>query len=277
MNREILYKEGNTMRILRDLRLSTKLLILIEVTTGSYSRLKQIADKLGITIQGISEYVRIMDSEGLIHHINGEYKATKKGVQFLHENIREFKEFVDRTMERLEIIDICVAIAKTSIKKEEKVGLFMENGVLTAYVNKPSRSTGIAVSDAEIGDDVPIKDLEGIVDLRLGALYILELPSMREGSTHRIRAEEVKKVYSDFKPHKIGALDVVGLALLNKLGLTCDFEFAPIDSAIEAVLRGIDVMVVGSTDNVYKMVSTIDEINAVSQDKIEYSFISFAQ
>ncbi len=265
------------MRILRDLRLSTKLLILIEVTTSSYSRLKQIADKLGITIQGISEYVRIMDSEGLIQHINGEYKATKKGVQFLHENIRELREFVDRTMERLEVIDICVAIAKTSIKKGEKVGLFMENGILTAYLNKPSQSTGIAVSDAETGDDVPIRDLEGIVDLRLGALYILELPSIREGRTYRIQVEEVKKVYSDFSPNKIGALDVAGLALLNKLGLTCDFEFAPIISTIEAVQRGIDVMVVGATDNVYKMISTIDEINAVSQDKIEYNLISLVK
>ncbi len=33
----------------------------------------------------------------------------------------------------------------------------------------------------------------------------------------------------------------------------------------------------GKTDNVYKMISTIDEINAVSQDKIEYNLISLVK
>lgn len=265
------------MKPLRDLRLSTKLLILIEVTTGSYSKLKQIADKLGITVQGVSEYMRIMESEGLIQRVHGEYKATKKGVQVLHENIRELKEFIDETMEKMDIIDVCAAIAKTPVKKGEKVGIFMENGILTAYEGRQSRSTGTAMADADIGDDVPIKDLEGMVDLRFGRLCIVELPSTREGGTRRIRGEDVSTVFASFNPGKVGALDIVGRALLNKRGLRCDFEFAPVTSVIEAVQRGIDVLVVGSTDSVYKLISTIDENNAVSQDKIEYTLVSLAK
>ena len=265
------------MKILRDLRLSTKLLILIEITTGSYTKLQPIADKLGITIQGVSEYMRIMHSEGFIQRINGEYRATKKGVQFLHENMRELREFVDRTMAELDIVEVCAALAKTPIKKGEKVGLFMEEGILTAYSGKPSKSVGLSMSDAEIGDDVPVKDLEGMVDLRLGVLYIVELPSIRDGGTHNVQEEEVKKVYSSYNPDKIGALDIVGRVLLNKIGIVCNFEFSPVTSVIEAVHRGFNVMVVGSCDAVSEMVSTIDEANTVSLDKINYELVSFAK
>ena len=218
-----------------------------------------------------------MQSEGLIQNISGEYKATKKGVQLLHKNIRELKEFVDKAMERLDIVDVCAAIAKTPIKKGEKVGLFMEKGFLTAYSNKPSKSTGIAMSEVQIGDDLAIKDLEGVIELSFGEFYIIELPSIRDGGTHKISVEKVKKIYSSFKPDKIGALDIIGFTLLNKLGLKCDFEFAPINPVIEAVQKGLNVMVIGSTDNVHKMTSIVNEINTSSLDKIEYKLISFVK
>ena len=265
------------MKILRDLRLSTKLLILIEITTGSYTKLQPIADKLGITIQGVSEYMRIMHSEGFIQRINGEYRASKRGVQFLHENMRELNEFVDRTMAELDIVEVCAAVAKTPINKGEKVGLFMEEGILTAYSGRPSKSVGLSMSDAEIGDDVPVKDLEGMVDLSLGKLCIVELPSIRDGGTHNVQEDEVRRVYSDFNPDKIAALDIVGHVLLSKLGITCDFEFSPTTSAVEAVHRGLNVMVVGSCDAVNEMISTINEANTVSLDKIDYELISFVK
>jgi putative transcriptional regulator len=277
MYRDMHVYHGSEMKLLRDLRLSTKLLILIEVTTGSYSKLRQIADKLDITIQGVSEYMRIMHEEGLIQRINGEYRATKKGVQFLHENIRELKEFVDRTLDQLDIVEMCAAVAKTPIKKGEKVGLFMENGILAAYTDRVSRSTGIAVSDAQAGDDVPVRDLEGMVDLCMGRLAIVELPSIRDGGTHGVQEEEIKTIYSNFNPDKIGALDIVGRVLLNKLGIACDFEFAPISAVIEAVQRGLNVMVMGSSDTVCKMIALIDEMNTASMDKIEYELISLVK
>lgn len=277
MYRRIHVSHGSEMKILRDLRLSTKLLILIEVTTGSYSKLRQIADRLDITIQGVSEYMKIMHAEELIQRIDGEYRATKKGVQFLHENIRELKEFLDRTLDQLDIVEVCAALARTPVKKGEKVGLFMENGMLTAYTDKKSRSTGIAVSDAQAGDAIAVRDLEGMVDLHLGSLYIVELPSIRDGGTCGIQEEKVRAIYQTFNPDKIGALDVVGRVLLNKLSLGCDFEFASVISAIEAVQKGLDVIVVGSADAVSKMIATLDEINTASMDKIEYKLLSFVK
>jgi Predicted transcriptional regulator len=259
------------MKILRDLRLNTKLLILLEITIVSHSKLKPIADRLGITVQGISEYMKIMQSEGLVHITGGGYKATKKGVQFLHENIRDLKEFVERTMKKLEVIDLCAAIAKTRIKEGERVGLFMENGILTAYSNRSSGSMGTAMFDAGVGEDLGIKDLEGVIELLPGKLCIIELPMIEEGGTHKIDTKKAKSL--TFKPDRIGALDIVGLSFINELNLKCDFEFAPMNSTIEAVQRGMNVMVAGSAESVHKMILAIDEINSASSDKIEYTLL----
>lgn len=263
------------MKILRDLRTSTKLLILSEITTDSYSKLKPIADKLAITIQGVSEYMKIMQAEGLVQTIGGEYKATTKGVQLLHDNIRQLKDFVDKTMERLDIIDVCTAIAKTPVKKGETVGLFMECGILTAYSKKKSKSTGIAMSDVAVGEDLGVTGLEGVVELSSGTLFIIELPTIRDGGSRKVALEKVRKKISAFKPDRIAALDITGLALIDKLGLKCDFEFAPINPAIEAVQKGLSVMAVGSTGSVHNLFSAIDEANAASEVKMKYELLSF--
>jgi len=77
------------MKILRDLRLITELLILLDVINNPHVKLKNIAEKLDITVQGASEYLRRMRKEGFIQNIGGEYKATKKGIEFLHTNFSE--------------------------------------------------------------------------------------------------------------------------------------------------------------------------------------------
>ena len=178
------------MKILRDLRLSTKLLILLEITRKPRIKLKTIADKIGISIQGVSEYLKIMSEEELVQNIGGEYKATNKGVQFLHKHFSELKNFVDKSIEKLNLIEVCCAIAKTKINKGDKVGLFMENGILTAYAGKKSKSVGTAISDACIDEDIPIKNLEGIVELTQGKLCIIEIPSIRDGGSRNINIED---------------------------------------------------------------------------------------
>ncbi|MEE9150780.1 MAG: winged helix-turn-helix domain-containing protein [Thermoplasmata archaeon] len=262
------------MKILRDLRLSTELLVLLEVINDPHVKLKTIAEKLDITVQGASEYLRRMKKEGFIQSIGGEYRATKKGIEFLHSNFSELKEFVDLKIAELNIIDVCAAIAKTQIKEGDEVGLFMENGVLTAYSKRDSQSKGIALSDADIDEDAAIKNLGGMVSLSPGIMHIVKLPSIREGGSNLVSIEEVKKLYKELNPGKIGAMDVVSIAVLKKAGIEPDFEFATLSASIEALEKGLDVMLFVSSDQVHLVASTIEGINSYIEDKILYEIVN---
>src|SRR2546426_862794 len=74
---------GASMQLLRDLREATTMLVLYSVTTERHTHLRSLADELGMTVQGASEYVRRMIEQGLLQRVDGEYRATKKGVELL--------------------------------------------------------------------------------------------------------------------------------------------------------------------------------------------------
>ena len=61
--------------------LPKKFMILLEISTGEYYNLSQIAEKIGITKQGVHEYMKKMREEGLIEIIEGKYRVTVKGVE----------------------------------------------------------------------------------------------------------------------------------------------------------------------------------------------------
>jgi len=82
------------MRLLRDLRESTAFLILLAVTQERHTRLKTLADELGMTVQGMSDYVRRMTDAGLLQVVDGEHRATRKGVEVLQGRFLELKGFV---------------------------------------------------------------------------------------------------------------------------------------------------------------------------------------
>lgn len=262
------------MNVLRDLRLSTELLILFEIINDPHIKLKTIAEKLGITVQGASDYLRRMKKEGLVQNIGGELKATKKGIEFLHTNFSELKEFVDSKITELNIIDVCAAIAKTDIRKGDEVGIFMEGGLLTAYTGKDSDSRGVAFSDAAEDEDVAISELDGMVSLLPGTIYIVKLPSIRQGGSAAVPEGAISHQYRKINPDKVGVMDVVSYAAAKKAKISPDFEFASLSASIEAIEKGLDVMLLGSQDVVHGAVSTIEEINSSIEDKIAYQILT---
>src|SRR5207247_387356 len=72
-----------SMQLLRDLREATTMLVLYAVTTERHTHLRSLAEELGMTVQGASEYVRRMIDHGLLQRVDGEYRATKRGVELL--------------------------------------------------------------------------------------------------------------------------------------------------------------------------------------------------
>lgn len=261
------------MGLLREKSLSTKILILLEIATGHYSQLSPIAEKIGITKQAVSDYLKKMKEEGLIYVLNGEYKASVKGIEFLHSQLMELKEFLDKKIQKLNIIENCAAIAGNEIKRGEKVGLFMENGELTAYSGKKSSSMGIAMRDAEKGEDVPIKNMEGIVKHEIGRIYLIELPSPSEGGTRACNIKKIKEMMETLKIDRIGTCDIVAKVLLKKLEKPYHFEFASANATIEAAQKGLNVLLLGWGEGMTKAISAIEDFNSMSSQKIQYELI----
>ncbi len=254
------------MVILRDLRESTRLLFLYEVTTHRHTRLRTIAERLGMTVQGASDYVHALERDGLLQIVGGEYRATKKGVERLHAQVRELREFVERARRDLTVIEVASAVAATRVQAGESVGLFMEKGHLRAYAERDSPSHGTALFAAERGEDVAVAELQGIVALRPGRITIWRIPTARSGGTRRIRGAAPRGGSFDL----VGSLDAVGQVAARKLGLRTTMEFGVVPAAIEAAERGLRVLVLAPEDRVAEVVGAIEEANRRLEDPIAY-------
>jgi len=169
------------MELLRNLRTSTRLLFLYEVTTSRHTRLRTIGERLGMTIQGTSEYAQGLEEDGLLSFANGEYRATKRGIEFLHDRMHELRGFVDRAGREMAFVETTSAMAGGAVRRGDRVGLFMEEGYLVAHAGRTSPSTGVVVHDAAKGDLVAVRDLEGIVALRPGRIVLVRIRSTASG------------------------------------------------------------------------------------------------
>jgi putative transcriptional regulator len=238
------------MNILRDKRLTTKLLMLLELTTSPHHKFKTVAERFDLTVQAVSDYFKIMRKEGLVMKVRGVYRPTQKGILFLHSNFSGLRDFIDGQMHKLNIIDLCVATAATPMRPGDRVGLFMEDGELKAYKNRSSTSIGIVVSEAEPGEEVGVKGLEGIVKMELGHLHILRVPSVQEGGSRSLDPKAVK---------------------LTKAKVTPDVELSVVDACLEACQKGLRVFLVAEERGVFELVERVNEFNAASEEKIHYS------
>ena len=280
------------MKILRDLRAFTKLLILLELKSQPRIKMQEIADRLDVTIQAVSEYIKLMINDNLILKTNGEYRLTQVGVEFLHNNISELKEFLDKKIEDLDIINECTAIAGEDLNKGEKVYLSMEGGLLTARKNainnnnnennnnkyeSESQSNGLVLYDVKSGTDVAIGNLKGILDYEFGNLTILTLPSTKDGGSKLVSIKKFEKLMKDNDPDRVAIYDLIGYSVIKKLGLDPDIEFSSLAASVEAIQRGYNVMLLTSMDTLSDIVSQLEFNNSQTKNKIHYSVLSWKE
>ncbi len=218
--------------ILRDKSKITKMLILLELLRGK-RKLKEIAEAIDITVQGASEYLKILESEELVKN----WKITPRGWEYLDSALEELGDFVheaNKIMERKKVVE---AIAGEDIKKGDKVGLFLENGYLHAY-HRDSSSMGVAIGDAKAGEDVGVSHLRGIVDIKFGKITAVLMPPVEEGGSRAVNIHRVRNFIKNNTGKKIGVCGVVAHVVLK--GLPVDFEFSSANAAVEAAYRGFD-------------------------------------
>jgi putative transcriptional regulator len=258
---------------LRDLKKNTELLILVEILESPTTRLKDIADKLEITVQAVSQYLSAMRKEGLVREQGGLLRPTRKGMQLMQEHFIAIKAEVDSILKRTSVIDRCVAIAGKSISKGQKIGLIMEDGMLMAYPGQRSPSTGEALESAEEGDDLLVGKLEGIVDLQLGELLLIEAPSESEGGSKAANIERVKEKLELFSPGLLVAGDAVGAALLMKTSGEFFTIHAPVESAMSALSKGVGVAYSGTRDSIDRLLEAVTELKGSSGYEIKWKVL----
>ena len=235
---------------------------------------KDISEKLGITIQAISKYFKKLTKEGLLEvgSERADYRLTPKAITQLREEIRGLESYVTEVKHDLKIEHAWPAIATQPVKAGEEVGLVMKEGVM--YTTDPGspgvEAKGIALADAEAGEDLGLKELHGKVKMKQGKILIVKLPSIRKGGSRAVDLAKLKNFYDEFKPDRIGVMGAVGRAVLNKMRLKADIEFGISRSAATAASRGLNVFVLVVGRMVNRMIQEIDQINMKTNTEIKY-------
>ncbi len=264
---------GRNMRMLRDLRLSTKVLILHQMVKEPGVGQRDLAAILEVTPQAISDYLKHMEEEGLIEREGREARPTVEGFQFLQEHLQELGDFTYRAMRDVNVINSCPAIAGEELKEGEPVVLELEDGYIVARKGKWGPSTGVAGRDAEMGEDLAIRELRGIIEFTSGSVVLISLPNAVEGGTSAIDLPELGERLAEVDPDVVAVADPVGVVAARKVGLDVDIYFGVDRATVDAALRGLDVLVLGGRDTLGDVVDAIRAHNDRSEVRIEYSML----
>jgi putative transcriptional regulator len=152
--------------LLREKAEFTRFQILFEVMRNQpHVRQKDISDKLGITIQAVSKYLKRLAQEGYLEigSERADYRLTPKGMGKLHENVRNMEGYFRAVKQELKVDHAWIALATYSIKAGEQVGLIHKgrNLVHCAINDSNLEAVGVAISDANPGEDLGLKNLNG--------------------------------------------------------------------------------------------------------------------
>ena len=244
--------------ILRSKKESTRFQILVEIAAHQPDvRQKEIADKIGITPQAVSEYIKELVSEGLLYSGGRvRYRVTKIGVEWVLEQALDLKKYARYVMEDIvSHVSVATAIANESFKKGDTVSLFMENGLLYA-ASEDGKVTGITISDAKKGEEVGVTDLKGMIELPEVNIIICKVPRIERGGSRSVDLAMLKK-HSKDKPY-IAALGVEALISLKKINILPNILFGAKESVVEAAFHGLSSLVVSVDEEVPSLLNRFE-------------------
>jgi putative transcriptional regulator len=230
--------------ILRSKREVSRLQILVEIAEHQPAvRQQEIAEKLGVTPQAISEYIRELVDEGMVSASGrGNYEVTKSGIEWVLENAESLESYA-RHIRRdiIQQVSIWTAIAAENLKAGDEVGMYMKDGFL--YAGKKSlAATGTVVADAKRDEDVGIARLNGIIVHKEGKVHVCKVPRIQHGGSRRVNRKELLEVCGSAS--MIAAVGLEAFIALNAAGRKPDMFFGAREGVIEAAFHGIDCAIV---------------------------------
>jgi putative transcriptional regulator len=248
-------------QVLRNKNLATRFQILVEIAANQPNiQQKDVARKIGITSQAVSDYISKLEKDGWITSDGrSRYRITKEGVNWMLKSLRELQQYSSSAERVLTTITTWAAIAGADLKRDQRVSLMMNDGLLYAssYFGKGAR--GIASSDANKGDDVGITDIEGIVALDIGQITVLEVPDIQRGGSKNIDQNKMKKGLA--KGRVIGALGVESIVALRQIGIEPDYLYGVPQAAVEAARSGLTFVIVCASSESPALLQRLNEEN----------------
>ncbi len=218
----------------------TKFQVLIEIAAHQPNvRQKEIAAKIGITPQAVSEYIKELVNDGLIvTEGRVRYRITKEGVEWVLDNATEMKQYARFVMEDIiNHISTWTAIAKEDVKEDQQVYLKMEGGLL--YVSSTEKNRCIRQCNfrricwRRCRSNKPAR----LIDLENATITICKVPRIERGGSRKVDIERLR-VLTSSKPY-IAAIGVEALIALRKLDITPNVMFGSNESVIEAAYHGL--------------------------------------
>ncbi len=207
-----------------------QLLVLSKVFEQSGSP-TEMAKDLGLTLQGILYHLRILTESGYIDQTG---KITPEGYAFLFTGLKDLTTMISEKLSLLNRDIVWEALAASRISKGESVFLYMKNGYLRASRDSRGKARGVSDRDAEVDHVVGISNVNGIIDLSIGRIDLLLLPKIDAYSTHEIEEKLEEKIGGK----KIGVIGEEAFSAVSKI-MKIDFEFAALNAAFDAAIRGI--------------------------------------
>jgi putative transcriptional regulator len=247
------------VNILQSKRESSRFQILVEIAAHQPNqRQKEVAERLGVTPQAISEYIKELVANGLVT-TDGRmrYSITKEGVEWLLEGAAELKRYARVVMEDIiSHVSVWTALAEADLAEGERVSLEMRGGLLYANRKEGIEASGITISDARAGEDVGVSDLKGLISLDEGVIVVAKVPRVQAGGSRKVDVDTLKTLVSGER--MIGALGIEALVALRKAGREPDVIFGAKESAVEAAFHGINSVIVSVDEQVPSLLERLE-------------------
>jgi putative transcriptional regulator len=235
--------------VLRSKRNATRYRILVQIAERQPAvNQREIADAIGVTAQAVSDYLQGLVEEGYVNkHGRGRYEVTKEGVDWLIAQTDELRTFIEHVSEDvIGQVEIETAIATTEIEEGETVSLTMQDGVLRARAGDTGNATAVAVTNADAGGDVGITNFEGVVDYDLGTVTVVSVPQVRNGGSSVVDPDTVSGMADTHDLVAVAGTEAIVAA--EAAGLEPDIRFGSASAVQEAATKGLDVLLLASTD-----------------------------
>lgn len=258
------------IEILRNKSLTTRFQILVEIAnSGPNVQQRDIAKKLDITPQAVSDYIAQLIKEGmLISEGRSSYRVTNEGVNWIIKALKELSSYSTFIEKAITNISVCTAVAEYNLRKGQKVGLGMKDGLLFATDRLSEGATGIAVTNANKDEDVGITNIEGIVALQIGRVTVLRIPGVQEGGSRKVDLNRLQREAKG-RPF-IGAIGIESYVALRKSD-TRFYMYGSTEAAIEAAKSGLNPLVVCVENETSALIKRLEE------EKVSYELFDLAR